>query len=221
LTGRIFFNNREFRNNLDYEYLYMNDPSENREQNNNNLNRSNNRTWRPVETTVVEYNNAAQPTTPAPDTQFIDQNGVPLKISSAVQCAAEQFIVQDKQVADNDIFELSGLVLGAHQSIFVSSDSSEILDYVSTFNIKTLLRPDSLSTHESTSSDVIKHFIGEIADNSNDYKILYLQPTSPLRTSKHIKDALNIFECTVGSSLPEIRSSSNIFSPSFNPTSTI
>ena len=50
LTGRIFFNNREFRNNLDYEYLYVNDPNENREQNNNNLNRSNNRTWRPVET---------------------------------------------------------------------------------------------------------------------------------------------------------------------------
>ena len=79
LTGRIFFNNREFRNNLDYEYLYINDPNENREQNNNNLNRSNNRTWRPVETTVVEYNNAGPPTTPAPDTQFIDQNGVPLK----------------------------------------------------------------------------------------------------------------------------------------------
>ena len=53
-----------------------------------------------------------------------DQNGVPLKISSAVQCAAEQFIVQDKQVADNDIFELSGLVLGAHQSIFVSSSAA-------------------------------------------------------------------------------------------------
>ena len=54
LTGRIFFNNHEFRNNLDYEYLYQNNPSENREQNNNNLNRSHNRTWRPVETTVVE-----------------------------------------------------------------------------------------------------------------------------------------------------------------------
>ena len=124
LTGRIFFNNHEFRNNLDYEYLYQNNPSENREQNNNNLNRSNNRTWRPVETTIVEYNNAGTPTSPAPDTQFIDQNGVPLKIASSVQCAAEQFIVQDKQVADNDIFELSGLVLGAHQSIFVSSSAA-------------------------------------------------------------------------------------------------
>ena len=123
LTGRIFFNNREFRNNLEYEYLYINDANENREQNNNNLNRSNNRTWRPVATTLTEYNNAGTANT-SQDTEFIDQNGVPLKISSAVQCAAEQFIVQDKQVADNDIFELSGLVLGAHQSIFVSSSAA-------------------------------------------------------------------------------------------------
>ena len=35
--------------------------SENREQNNNNLNRSNNRTWRPVATTLTEYNNAGSP----------------------------------------------------------------------------------------------------------------------------------------------------------------
>ena len=45
-------------------------------------------------------------------------------MSSVTQCAAEQFIVQDKQVADNDTFELSGLILGAHQSIFVSSTAA-------------------------------------------------------------------------------------------------
>ena len=120
LTGRIFFNNYEFRNNLDYEYLYF--PSESREQNNNNVNRSNGRIWRPVATTVTEYNNAGGATTPI--TEVIDQNGVKLQLSSVTQCAAEQFIVQDKQVADNDIFDLSGLVLGAHQSIFVSSTAA-------------------------------------------------------------------------------------------------
>ena len=86
-------------------------------------------------------------------------------------------IINDKPLIFYTIRE--ALKVSREESIFVSSDSSEILDYVSTFNIKTILRPDSLSTDESTSSDVIKHFIGEIADNSNDYKILYLQPTSP------------------------------------------
>ena len=122
LTGRIFFNNYEFRNNLDYEYLYTNSFGENREQNNNNVNRSNGRIWRPVATTVTEYNNAGSATTPI--TEVVDQNGVKLQLSSVTQCAAEQFIVQDKQVADNDTFELSGLILGAHQSIFVSSTAA-------------------------------------------------------------------------------------------------
>jgi len=122
LTGRIFFNNFEFRNNLDYAYLYANDANENREQNNNNVNRSNGRIWRPVGTTTTEYNNAGSASTPA--TEFIDANGVELLISSVAQCAAEQFIVQDKQVADNDTYELSGLVLGSHQSVFVSSSAA-------------------------------------------------------------------------------------------------
>jgi len=122
LTGRIFFNNFEFRNNLDYAHLYANDANENREQNNNNVNRSNGRIWRPVGTTTTEYNNAGSASTPA--TEFIDANGVELLISSVAQCAAEQFIVQDKQVADNDTYELSGLVLGSHQSVFVSSSAA-------------------------------------------------------------------------------------------------
>ena len=122
LNGRIFFNNLEFRNNLDYAYLYDNDANEVREQNNNNVNRSNGRIWRPVATTTTEYNNAGGASTPA--TEFIDANGVELLISGVSQCAAEQFIVQDKSVNDNDTYELSGLVLGAHQSVFVSSSAA-------------------------------------------------------------------------------------------------
>ena len=40
------------------------------------------------------------------------------------QCAAEQYIVKQKQVADHEVFELSGLVLGSYQSIFVSSTAA-------------------------------------------------------------------------------------------------
>ena len=122
-------------------------------------------------------------------------------------------IINDKPLIFYTIRE--ALKVSREESIFVSSDSSEILDYVSTFNIKTILRPDSLSTDESTSSDVIKHFIGEIADNSNDYKILYLQPTSPLRTSKHIKDALNIFESEECKSVISVSKSKQLPSKTF------
>ena len=122
LQGTLFLNNWEFRNNLDYQYLYANDANENRQQNNNNLARSNGRIWRPVATTTPTFDNAGN-TNPLA-TEFIDAAGVEVKVSGVSQCATEQYIVKQKQVADNDIFELSGLVLGDHQSIFVSSTAA-------------------------------------------------------------------------------------------------
>ena len=55
LNGVLYLQNREFRNNLDYAHLYANDNNENREQRNNNLNRSLARVWRPVATTQTRY----------------------------------------------------------------------------------------------------------------------------------------------------------------------
>ena len=45
-------------------------------------------------------------------------------VGSVSQISAEQYLVKQKQVADNEIFELNGLVLGAYQSIFVSSTAA-------------------------------------------------------------------------------------------------
>ena len=122
LQGTLYLNNWEFRNNLDYQYLYANDANENRQQNNNNLARSHGRIWRPVTVNVDTYNNVGQTNTLV--TEFIDALGNEVKVASVSQCATEQYIVKQKQVADNDIFELSGLVLGDHQSIFVSSTAA-------------------------------------------------------------------------------------------------
>ena len=122
LQGTLYLNNWEFRNNLDYKYLYANDANENRQQNNNNLARSHGRIWRPVAVNTPTFDNAGNTTNPTTD--FIDATGIEVKVASVSQCATEQYIVKQKQVADNDIFELSGLVLGDHQSIFVSSTAA-------------------------------------------------------------------------------------------------
>ena len=122
LQGTLFLNNWEFRNNLDYKYLYANDANENRQQNNNNLARSHGRIWRPVAVNVDTYNNIGQTNTLV--TEFIDALGNEVRVSGVSQCATEQYIVKQKQVADNDILELSGLVLGDHQSLFVSSTAA-------------------------------------------------------------------------------------------------
>ena len=117
LTGTIYFLNREFRNNLNYANIYDVN-NENRELGNNNAERSLSRYWRPV-TATQERKAAAGNTTPA--TEFIDNNGVELLVSSVTKATTEQFIVKDLAVADNEIKEISGILLGTYQSLYVES----------------------------------------------------------------------------------------------------
>tara|TARA_Y100000996_G_C22476339_1_gene624293 strand:- start:97 stop:777 length:681 start_codon:yes stop_codon:yes gene_type:complete len=78
--------------------------------------------------------------------------------------------------------------------IFVSSDSDEILNYASDLGVTGIKRPKKISRDLSTSADVLMHFIDYQKLHSNsDTKIIYLQPTSPLRTSRHIKEAIDLF----------------------------
>lgn len=73
--------------------------------------------------------------------------------------------------------------------VIVSSDDAEILSISSDFGAKTLHRPNELATDTATSFDAVKHTI----ENTHpfDYVIL-LQPTSPLRTSKQIDEAIEL-----------------------------
>ena len=120
LNGRLYLQSHEFRNNLDYRIIYdtQSSPNENREQGNNNLNRSLARIARPVTTTQNRFSATG---TTQPVTEFISNNGIELLVSGVSKCHAEQYIVQDKSVADNDIFELNGIVLGTYQSLYVKS----------------------------------------------------------------------------------------------------
>ena len=55
-------------------------------------------------------------------------------------------------------------------------------------------RPSSLATDEATANEVIEHFITTLPSQYNNKTtvIFYLQPTSPLRTEKHIEKAIKI-----------------------------
>ena len=117
LTGKIYFFNREFRNNLNYANIYDVN-NENRELGNNNAERSLSRYWSPV-TATQERKAAAGNTTPA--TEFIDNNGVELLVSSVTKATTEQLIVNDLAVADNEVKEISGILLGTYQSLYVES----------------------------------------------------------------------------------------------------
>ena len=118
LNGTIYLLNHEFRNNLDYAQIYdaNNQVSE---EGNNNVERSLSRFWRPVAATQTKYDNVGGTTTPP--TQFIDNNTVELKVGSVSQVTTEQLILNGFPLADNTTKELSGIVLGTYQSIYVKS----------------------------------------------------------------------------------------------------
>ena len=77
--------------------------------------------------------------------------------------------------------------------VWASSDDLTILSLANSMNIKDLKRPKKFATDQSSSVDVVNHFIDSLPDNLNHEKtyIVYLQPTSPLRDSSHIDEAIN------------------------------
>jgi CMP-N-acetylneuraminic acid synthetase len=81
------------------------------------------------------------------------------------------------------------------KKIVVSSDSDEILEIARNLNVETIKRPKHLAEDDSTTIDVIKHVLDSVRDNSNNIPdlIILLQPTSPLRDSNHIDEAITKF----------------------------
>jgi len=71
--------------------------------------------------------------------------------------------------------------------VIVSSDDDEILQISKSFGADIINRPQELATDISTSFDAIKHTIDET--HPYDYIVL-LQPTSPLRSTSHIDEAI-------------------------------
>jgi len=79
--------------------------------------------------------------------------------------------------------------------VFVSSDSDEILEIAKKYGAETIKRPSNLSGGKICSDVAIWHALAHLEKTEKffpDMAIL-LQPTSPLRESKDIKNALKLF----------------------------
>ena len=76
--------------------------------------------------------------------------------------------------------------------IIVSSDSDEILKISKKYGSKIIKRPKNLAKDTSTSTEAIVHVFENMRE-SYEYLIL-LQPTSPLRTEKHISEAFELLK---------------------------
>ncbi len=107
-----------------------------------------------------------------------------------------------KRLPRKNVLDLNGKPLIAYSietglnskyidKVIVSSDDTEILNIAKVFGADTIKRPDELASDTATSFDAIKHTI----ENTNKYDyIVLLQPTSPLRTTINIDEAIELLD---------------------------
>ncbi|MCF2141409.1 MAG: acylneuraminate cytidylyltransferase family protein [Candidatus Lokiarchaeota archaeon] len=79
-------------------------------------------------------------------------------------------------------------------SIFVSTEDPNIKEYVKSFPIEIINRPDELAQDNSSTVDVIMDFLSQMQPKINNSDLLVLlQPTSPLRSTEDIDEAISKF----------------------------
>ncbi|MDD2894898.1 MAG: acylneuraminate cytidylyltransferase family protein [Aliarcobacter sp.] len=75
--------------------------------------------------------------------------------------------------------------------VMVTSDDEDILSISKKYGATIIKRPEELASDTATTFDAIKHTIDSL--EKFDYIVL-LQPTSPLRSEKHLDEAIELLE---------------------------
>ncbi len=79
--------------------------------------------------------------------------------------------------------------------ICVTTDDNEIIDIVEKYGLKVpFKRPEKLANDTASGSDVLLHAVQFYKEKLNEYDcVILLQPTSPFRTGKQVKEAIQLF----------------------------
>lgn len=79
--------------------------------------------------------------------------------------------------------------------LVVSTDDAEIADISRGLGAEVRLRPATLAADDTPTQDVLQHVVEELArEGYRPDAVLTLQPTSPLRTARHIDEAAALYE---------------------------
>ena len=112
-----------------------------------------------------------------------------------------------KGLKDKNIIDLCGKPLIAYSieaaletslfdHIIVSTDSEHYAEIAQHYGAEVMMRGEALSNDKATTFMVLEDILKNRLYESIDYFVL-LQPTSPLRTSKHITEAIEKFEAKI------------------------
>jgi CMP-N-acetylneuraminic acid synthetase len=90
--------------------------------------------------------------------------------------------------------------------IVISTEDEEIARISRSFGAEVIMRPLALAQDDSTTEDVIVNVLDQLKNKENYIPeiLVLLQPTSPLRTTEDINNAIKIFIGTHGDSLVSI-----------------
>lgn len=112
-----------------------------------------------------------------------------------------------KCLKDKNIIDLCGkpliaysieaaLETGLFDHVIVSTDSEHYAEIAQHYGAEVMMRGEALSNDKATTFMVLEDILKNRLQESIDYFVL-LQPTSPLRTSKHITEAIEKFEAKI------------------------
>ena len=112
-----------------------------------------------------------------------------------------------KGLKDKNIIDLCGKSLIAYSieaaletslfdHVIVSTDSEHYAEIAQHYGAEVMMRGEALSNDKATTFMVLEDILKNRLQESIDYFVL-LQPTSPLRTSKHITEAIEKFESKI------------------------
>lgn len=112
-----------------------------------------------------------------------------------------------KGLKDKNIIDLCGkpliaysieaaLETGLFDHVIVSTDSEHYAEIAQHYGAEVMMRGEALSNDKATTFMVLEDILKNRLQESIDYFVL-LQPTSPLRTSKHITEAIEKFESKI------------------------
>lgn len=87
---------------------------------------------------------------------------------------------------------------------FVSSDDDEILSLAGVHGIVGHRRSDLASADDARASEVVDDLIATHGELTEDARVVYLQPTSPFRTSSHVDKAIELLEVSGAESLVSV-----------------
>lgn len=88
----------------------------------------------------------------------------------------------------------AAIASGVVDRLLVSTDDPEIAKFSRLLGAEVLIRPSALAEDETPTLPVLRHTLAVLAETGYiPDAVMTLQPTSPLRTAKHIAEAAEVF----------------------------